>query len=400
MKKLAIIGRGTAGCLSVAQFLKWRNWEIDWYFDEDIKPQAVGEGGQLSFPKILNNCVGFVHSDLSKIDGSIKLGINKIGWGPNSDFYHDFCDSGNLSYHFNATKLQEYIFDYVKNNTRVNIKNLNVSSHDQIDSDFILDCSGKPSNYDDFQISQYIPVNAAYVTQCYWDYPRFNHTLTVARPHGWVFGIPLHNRCSIGYMYNHNISTLEDVKEDVKEVFKQFNLTPSDVTNTFPFNSYYRKENFNGRIAYNGNASFFLEPMEATSIQVMNTVNRSAWKLFAEDSTPEELNDEYFEYLGLIEREIMIHYYAGSRFNTKFWEFAQQRGELAIRSLMKKPAFLDVISRAEKRSKNKEKKFSCISEGSSDIQFATWGMYGWNLHIHHLGVLDRLLELRKEVQSQ
>jgi tryptophan halogenase len=402
-KKLAIIGRGTAGCLAMANYLKWVDCEIDWYFDEEIKPQAVGEGAQLDFPRLLEVCLGFYYSDLPKIDGTIKLGIRKMGWGNNSDFYHNFQGGGNVSYHFNASKLQGYIFNEVKNNPRVTLKQGNVGNHDSIDADFIMDCSGFPKNYDDFNIAKYISVNAVHVTQCYWDHTRFNHTITMARPHGWVFGIPLQNRCSIGYMYNHEMSSLEEVKEDVKEVFKNLDLTPSNVTNSFKFKNFYRKENFSadGRVAYNGNASFFLEPMEATTISVIREMNKTAFEVWAGIISPEVANKIYTERLELIEREIMIHYYAGSPFNTKFWDYAKHRGELAMRSNMELPQFLAMLERAERELKENGMKHTyIIGEHFRDLPFATWSIYSWKLHIHELGVLDRLLELRKEVLSQ
>ncbi len=401
MKKLAIIGRGTAGCLSMIHFLRWTDWQIDWYYDENIKPQAVGEGSQLIFPIVLEDCLGMHHSDISKIDGTVKLGIHKIGYGNNSNFYHDFNNGSGISYHFNATKLQNFIFDEVKNNQRVTCISENIN-HNNIDSDFIMDCGGKPSNYDDFHLSEYIPVNAVYVTQCYWDYPRYQHTLAIARPYGWVFGIPLQNRCSIGYMYNHQINNIENVKEDVKEIFKQFNLTPSDNTNSFHFNNYYRKQNYSddGRIAYNGNASFFLEPMEATSITRMDNINRVSWDIWNKGGkhVAHSANKNYSYFFSALEKELMIHYYAGSPYKTKFWEFSKNRGEIAIKNLLKYPEFQKILNICEKDIKENGLKHTYIPGKECDpIVFATWSVYSWKTHIYNFGILDRLLELKRQV---
>ena len=98
-----------------------------------------------------------------------------------------------------------------------------------------------------------IPVNNAYVTQCNWGNIRLDHSLTIARPYGWVFGIPLQNRVSIGYLFNDKFNTVEDIKEDVKYIFERFNLTPTDKTNHIKFSNYYRKENFTNKMAYAGN---------------------------------------------------------------------------------------------------------------------------------------------------
>jgi len=52
-KKLAIIGKGTAGCYALSHFMRWTDWEIDLIHDPDIKPQAVGEGSDLVLPASL-----------------------------------------------------------------------------------------------------------------------------------------------------------------------------------------------------------------------------------------------------------------------------------------------------------------------------------------------------------
>jgi hypothetical protein len=183
-----------------------------------------------------------------------------------------------------------------KLSSEVSVIDKNVSP-DDVDADFILDCSGTPKDFSDCVDSKYIPVNAAYVTQCYWDYPRFDYTLTIARPYGWVFGIPLKNRCSIGYLYNSNINTEEEVVEDV---------------------------------AYSGNASFFLEPIEATSFSTSDAVNVAASLHWFDGVSKDYAQLQYDAILDANESIIMLHYAAGSRFKTPFWDYATERGKLCI----------------------------------------------------------------------
>ena len=325
--KITIVGRGTAGCMSAAYFARHSGCEIDWYYDPNIKPQAVGEGANLTLPSRLQDCLNFSPKDFNKIDGTIKTGIYKDGWGKNmKPYFHDF-PSPATSIHFNAIKLQEYVESKISN--FVNIKKENVDIKN-IDSDFILDCSGKPKNFDDYYLSEYIPVNSVFVTQCYWDFPRFNHTLTIARPYGWVFGIPLQNRCSIGYMYNKDINTLEEVQEDVKHIFEHYDLIPSTDTNSFSFNNYKRRNNFNGNIAYNGNASFFLEPLEATSFGNVDAINYMTLNHWFYDFKLDISERNYHATIDATENIIMLHYYAGSKFVTDFWEYAEERGRKCL----------------------------------------------------------------------
>lgn len=327
MKKIAVVGKGTAGCMSAAFYRNRTNCEIEWYFDPNIKPQSVGEGSNLVLPSRLNEWFAFGARDYDKVDATIKTGIYKQNWGRNmKPFLHDF-PSPSVALHFSAPKLQEYI--HHKLQEHVTIKQMNVDTQD-IDADFIIDCTGKPITYESHKQSDYIPVNSVYVTQCFWDYPKFNHTLTIARPYGWVFGIPLANRCSIGYMYNKDINTLEEVMADVQNIFDEYNLEPSETTNAFSFKNYRRRNNIEGNIAYNGNASFFLEPLEATSFSTVDSVNTIIDRHWFHGSSLELSNQRYDEWITSNESIIMLHYYAGSDFKTPFWDYAQERGQKCI----------------------------------------------------------------------
>ena len=327
MKKIAVIGKGTAGCMSAAFYRCRTDCEVDWYFDPDIKPQSVGEGSNLVLPSRLNEFFAFGAREYSKIDATVKTGIYKQNWGKGMQpFLHDF-PSPHTALHFSAPKLQDYIHSKLKNH--VNVKPMNVVT-EEVDADFVVDCTGKPVSYESYKQSDYIPVNSVYVTQCYWDYPRFNYTLTIARPYGWVFGIPLANRCSIGYMYNKDINTLEEVIADVQNIFDEYKLDPSDTTNAFSFKNYRRRNNIEGNIAYNGNASFFLEPLEATSFSTVDSINTIIDRHWFHESSLEESNKRYDDWIDANESVIMLHYYAGSDFKTPFWDYAEERGKKCI----------------------------------------------------------------------
>ena len=388
-KKLVIIGRGTAGSIAASQFYKRTDCDVEWHFDSNIKPQAVGEGSTLELPNALRDNLDFRHSHLDAIDGSFKYGIKKSGWGTGTEYIHEFFPPL-TSYHFNAIKLQDFVLDKLKDKIKIVEGN---ATHDQLDCDFIMDCSGRPDSYDDFHMSDYIPVNAVHVTQCYWDTIKFQYTLTLARPYGWVFGIPLQNRCSIGYMYNSNINTLEEVKEDVKNIFKEYNLTPSDHTNTFGFKNYYRKQNFDGRVAYNGNASFFLEPLEATSIALMDYINRRAEEKWFKDKADNRINQysrynmqhqynqAYTKKVEEITNVIMLHYFAGSVYNTEFWKFAQERGQRNMASAIEDPIFSQVV------------KPDFDGRSARWSNYGTWAPVSWHQNMHNLGLYARFQEL-------
>ena len=379
-KKIAVLGKGTAGSQAVIHFLRHMpDCEIEWHYDPSIPTQAVGEGSVLTLSRNMFQNLNFNYADLDKVDGTLKTGIYKSGWGNNqADFLHSFAPPL-VSLHFNARGLQNYIFEQIKD--QVKIVEHNTSSGD-IDADLIMDCSGRPAAFDEFNTPSYIPVNSVHVTQCYWDYPKFQHTLTVARPYGWVFGVPLKNRCSIGYLYNSNINTLEEVKEDVKNIIAQYNLIASNDTNSFTFGNYYRKRNYNGRIVYNGNASFFLEPLEATSVGVMDHIQRASCDLWNGNISEETANLKYKQLIEQIESVIMLHYFAGSNYKTDFWKFAQERAVKSIENASKDINFIKVYT------ESKAGKTANLCPSASE--YGLWHSIAFNQNVKGLGIEQEL----------
>ncbi len=392
MKKLAVIGRGTVGCVSALKLkLHFPEAEVQWHYDPSIQPQSVGEGTTLILPSLLRETMGFGPRDFEKVDGYVKTGIFKDGWAQDgSKFLHDF-PSPAVALHFNAVKMQDYIFERVKDH--VTTLEHNVTA-DDVDADYIIDCSGRPKNFDDHFMSGFIPVNSVHVTQCFWDAPKFSHTLTIARPYGWVFGIPLQNRCSIGYMYNKDINTLEEVKDDVKAIFSDYGLTPSDTTNSFSFNNYYKKKNFNERGCTNGNASFFLEPLEAMTFGMASTVLDGAMDSICGIRSVDSLNNEYARLVANVERIIMMHYFAGSKYKTGFWDFAQERGEMCMSYSKYNRAFCDMVSNARSRPTFGNYPEDILDSGQASLDFLELNNLWWSgsfcQNLDGLGIRSRL----------
>jgi len=338
-KKISIIGRGTAGCISYLSLRKEdrRDLSIDWYFNSKKPTSSVGEGTTNSFPFLLSDMKGLsLTSDYGKIDARPKLGIEYEGWGKN-DFIHPFS-GGFHGLHFDAVKFQDEVFNAAKNDSLVNFFDKEVS-HDGIDADYIVDCSGRPEISEDFIKPKYIPVNSVHVTQCAWkSEPKWDNTKTIARRYGWVFVIPLRSRCSVGYLYNKDITSLQDVIDDVEEVINDLGVFPTEKTNSFNFENYIRKEIIQDRVSYAGNSGFFLEPMEATTLDAVMRV--AEWSNYAMRSSNvravcDDGNNAMRNFFTEVEYFIMMHYAAGSKWKNDFWDFAQERGKLALEAALK-----------------------------------------------------------------
>lgn len=380
MKKVAIIGRGTAGALGtlhLSSYLDTNKYEVEWIFDDSIPTQSVGEGSTLAMPQSLYHTMGFSYSDLPKIGGSIKTGLKKTGWGIGTEFNHDFVGGG-VGYHFQAKMLHDYVLNYL--GSKIKITN-NFALAKDVDADFVFDCSGTPKKLDDnFNKSEFIVVNTARVWQCPWEKPKFNHTLTLARPYGWVFGIPLTNRLSIGYIYNKDYASLEMIEDDIKEVFEEYDIKPGKDGNYIEFDSYWRKENFDGRVGYSGNSSFFLEPLEATSTATMDLCNRNMFRMIVGDANIDTLNKDYTRMLKQTENLIMFHYYAGSKWNTDFWKFAKEKGEKKLSEVNKDSRLKATLDEAKRMVKNNDFKPKVFGE------YSVWSSWSFALHLKFLNI--------------
>ncbi len=385
MKKITVVGRGTAGALGALHFNKYidkSKFEVEWMFDDSIPAQSVGEGSTLLLPKSLYETSGFTHSQLAELGGTVKTGIKKTGWGSGAELFHDFTYSG-VAYHFQASMLHQYSLNYLKD--KVSINNSFASNIENIDSDFVFDCSGVPKNLGkEFVKSECIPVNTARVWQCPWDVPRFTHTLTLARPYGWVFGIPLSNRLSIGYIYNKDFATPEMIEDDIKEVFKEYNVEPGKDGNYIEFNSYYRKDNFHGNIGHSGNSSFFLEPLEATSTAMMESCQRNMFDQVVGGLKAQQSNDNYLDLIDETETLIMLHYYAGSQWDNDFWKYAKDKANIKIGSIKKDSRVGKALNEGLSYIGNQEFTPPVIQHGQM------WSTYSYALHLDKLNIADNI----------
>ena len=391
MKKIAVIGRGTAGAQAALHLNTYKNkdYEVEWYFDDTIPTQSVGEGSTLPLPSNLCEQLGFSWSDLSKVGGTLKTGIYKRNWTADGDkeFFHDF-PAPVSAMHFQAKKLHEYILDNLKG--ELNIQDKFVGSYDEIDADYIFDCGGKPKeiNKENFYISDYVAVNTAKVWQCYWDAPRFHYTLTIAGKYGWFFGIPLSNRLSIGYIYNRNFATLEQIEEEAKSIFEEYNVVPSKDGNYIEFDSYWRLNNFNERVSYNGNSSFFLEPLEATSTAQMNSNQRRMYDILNGDVTFKMANFLFNKEMINTELVIMLHYLGTPFYKNDFWEYANERANKKFESVKNDFQFTQIVKQALPLSSNKG-----LHLCNLEHDYGTWQPWSFIKHFNSLGLKDKLSKI-------
>ena len=219
MKKITVIGAGNAGCLNALHFGYYcrnnKNISIELIYDPTRPPEKVGQGTLLDIPELLFKSMGLTWYE-NPIEVTPKFGIVYEGWGKQGKTVLSPFPLNSGAIHISPKKFQSTILKsgYFK------VKEDDVFDYDKIDSDYIIDCRGKPNNYDNYtELAN--SINAVILAQTPNRDLKQHWTRAVATPDGWCFVIPNSiDTTSYGYLYNHNLTSDENARENFEEMFE------------------------------------------------------------------------------------------------------------------------------------------------------------------------------------
>ena len=355
LNRIAVIGRGTAGSLAAASIthqLSNGEYELHHIYDSRIPVIGVGEGSWPSLVQELAQLTNLPHEKIQRqIRGTRKYGVAFEGWGQrNRKFIHYFTPQQvSYAYHLAADLLAELLHESA-NATHIDAKVLNIARVDgsaRIDFegresesyDLVFDARGFPkelTSEQNINIS-FIPTNTAVIRRCpaimqTEDGLVLQHTYTraVARPHGWVFVIPLTAHTSYGYIFNREVSDLEAVEADFDKLLETDGVPEFEQRAVIQFPNFVHRQLFDGVVARIGNAAAFMEPLEATAIvsaqlqigMVLHIRLNRALEHIDRDATVVNrfLVNTILRY-GLF---VGWHYSCGSMYKSEFWDFARE----------------------------------------------------------------------------
>ena len=109
------------------------------------------------------------------------------------------------------------------------------------------------------------------------------------------------------------------------------------------------------------------------------------------DISLQQANLNYSEELKNIEHMIMLHYFAGSKFKTLFWENAYQKSLLPIKEMTSSPKFKDIFS----KTLNIDKNNSYLNIPPTPHLYGSWGPISYYQNLKGLGILDKINTLVK-----
>ncbi len=204
--------------------------------------------------------------------------------------------------------------------------------------DLVFDARGFPRElHPDQHIDiSFIPTNTAVIRRCpeivnEGDGPVLEHTYTraVARPHGWIFVIPLTVHTSYGYIFNREVSGLAEIEADFDAFLESDGVSKFEQRAVIPFPNFVHRRLYDGAVARIGNAAAFMEPLEATAIvsaqlqigMVLHTrLNRSLEHLERDAPVVNRFLVNNMLCYGLF---VGWHYSCGSRYDSEFWRHAR-----------------------------------------------------------------------------
>ena len=318
--KIVVVGAGNGGSFT-ALFFGWHGrkvegLEVELIYDPRVEPERVGQATLLDPPGLLWAATGFNWYE-NNIHATFKSGILYEGWGKKKDkFFHNFA-ADSMAMHYCPWEMQKSILE----SGHFKVTESDVLDLDDIDADYIFDCRGKPKDFSEYDMLKN-PTNSAILAKPNWDLTRTHWSSHIATPDGWTFVIPTHidspsHDYCVGYCYNKDCSTDEEAEKNMLSMFDV------EIKKKVRYTNYVAKKPIDGRVILNGNRLFFLEPMESSSTNTYIDWIKMCWNyIFSKGKKP----DPSYMIRGIIDQIqnfVLWHYQYGSKYDTKFWDYAQ-----------------------------------------------------------------------------
>jgi hypothetical protein len=220
---------------------------------------------------------------------------------------------------------------------------------DVYDFDYVIDCGGIPDSLDDYWKFDDDTVNHCLVhTVDTEEGAEWGRTHTVATQDGWMYRIPLTNKISNGYMFNHNITTIEEARNNF---CKELNISIEELQdNDYEFSNYYTLDVLSGRVLKNGHKAFFFEPMFTSSIWKHYVITDLFCRFLQGRMDDRTLNSEYRMHCNVLKDMFAFKYHGGSLHHTSFWKYVT---DLSKQRLNNSFIFANVVGIMQEKSRNK-----------------------------------------------
>jgi tryptophan 7-halogenase len=211
---------------------------------------------------------------------------------------------------------------------------LEMQSGERIAGDLFIDCSGFRSlllgaemgiGWEDWR--HWLPCDGALAVPC--DHPRdaplTPYTRSTAREFGWQWRIPLQHRIGNGYIFSSEFASVDDVRETLLD---NLDGAPQAEPRLLRFIPGRRDVAWSGNCVAIGLASGFLEPLESTSIFLIQAAVVDLIDLMPSPGTrpidprlANEFNRLTTMHYERIRDFLILHYVANERVGEPLWDY-------------------------------------------------------------------------------
>ena len=212
------------------------------------------------------------------------------------------------------------------------IESLSTDSHNEIEADLFVDCSG----FSSFLLGKHLDIkfvdksdvlfvnNAIAMQVPYLDEnaPIASQTIATAKSAGWIWDIGLSTRRGVGYVYSSNYTSHDEAEKVLRSyVGKQ---AESLSCRRIPMQIGHREVFWHKNCVAIGLAQGFVEPLEATGLLLFDATARMLSELMPANKSQIERSAKLFNKRALQSWEkvidfIKLHYFLSKRDDSHFW---------------------------------------------------------------------------------
>ena len=201
----------------------------------------------------------------------------------------------------------------------------------RVEADLFIDCSGfrgliieeaLKTGYEDW--THWLPCDRAIAVPCARAGPLTPYTRSTALSAGWQWRIPLQHRTGNGHVYS---SKFIDDADAEAVLMKSLEAEAKAEPNRLRFTTGKRRRQWKKNCVAIGLSSGFLEPLESTSLHLIQSAAIRLVRLFPDRGFDPAVIAEYnrqadFEY-ERIRDFIILHYKATERDDSEFWRYCR-----------------------------------------------------------------------------